>query len=281
MKDWIYERIDWMDWQLGPEWTLIHYWHFNSLPSGVLADGVVPEHSIVQGASISYLGAGDGYMDQVDDGTLLNADLSTPAGKGLRVRNPADSRELVLNIPTTGFKDISISYAVKRTTNGAREQSLYYQTTSDGEWYHLPAIIDVLEHYQLFTFDLAEIEEANNNPNLAVKVLFEGEFAAGESGNNRFDNITVEGLEMEVNAIDDTSSKLNLYYNNQQIYVVNPLSNSANVNVFDINGRLVASYNANSSGVNVFPFAPQAGVYIVQLINQKETFTRKIVAGGW
>ncbi len=173
--------------------VLLHYWHFNNLPGGTLT-AVAADMTLIGNALITYPGSGSGYMDLVTEGTILNARLDTAAGNALRVRNPASSRELLLTLPTTGYEQIRLSYAVQRTSNGAQEQTLYYRTSATADWIQFDAPFTILESFQLMTFDFSSITAVNNSPEFAIRLLFGGSNASGTSGNNRFDNITLEGL---------------------------------------------------------------------------------------
>lgn len=175
--------------QSGPQ--LLHYWHFNDLPSGTLT-AVAADHTLLGNATITYPGSGDGYMDRVNEGSTLNAHLDAPAGNALRVRNPADTRELLLALPTTGYEQVLLSFAVQRTTNGAQEQTLFYRTSQAGDWVQFGPPISITESFELFSFDFSAIADANNNPDLVIRILFGGTNASGSSGNNRFDNMVVE-----------------------------------------------------------------------------------------
>lgn len=174
--------------------VLLHYWHFNNLPSGILTE-VPADHTVLTAATITYPGAGVGYMDRVnDEGTVLNARMDEPAGRALRVRNPSDTRELHLTLPTTGYQDIVLRYAATRTTNGAQGQALFYRTAQTADWVQFGAASTVTLDYDLFEYDFRAIAAVNDNPEFAVRILFGGSNAGGSSGNNRFDNITVEGV---------------------------------------------------------------------------------------
>ena len=175
---------------------LLHYWHFNTLPEGTLSS-VSADFSFSSGARITYPGSGAGYMDRVNDGTSLNARMLELPGYALRVRNPSDTRQLLLELPTTGYENILLSYSVNRTSNGAEQQSVYYRLNSEGPWLLWGDAIDIAEEYQLFTFDFSTVPGVNDNPEFAVQILFGGSNASGASGNNRFDNITLEGLPLE------------------------------------------------------------------------------------
>ncbi len=192
MTDWLMERTNWMDQQLGRPSTLIHYWHFNNLTSGNLTS-IPADYSVGNNASVTYSGTGSGYMDRVNDGTLLNASIGQPAGEALRVRNPSSNRELIFSLPTSGYDDIVFRYVVKRTTNGARQQTVYYRTSDHSDWVIFSDTLNITETYRQFRFNFAGIEEAADNPHFSIRILFHGEEASGTSGNNRFDNISLEG----------------------------------------------------------------------------------------
>lgn len=178
--------------QLEPR--LLHYWHFNDLPGGVLS-AVSADFTLLGGAVITYPGTGDGYMDRVkDEGTALNARQGQSAGHALRVRNPADTRELLLNLPTTGYQDVVLRYAFVRTSNGAQEQRLYYRTADDAGWTAFGDVVEVTQEFQLFQYDFSGVAGVDDNAQFAVRILFGGDNAGGSSGNNRIDNVTVDAV---------------------------------------------------------------------------------------
>ena len=178
-----------------PPLALLHYWHFNNLPAGTLGS-IHADYSFTASASLSYPGSGAGYLDRVDDGSSLNADQDILPGYALRVRNPSDTRQLELLLPTNGHKNIRLSYAAKRTINGAEQQAIFYRTTT-GHWMQFGEFISITEDYQLVDVDFSALEEANNNPGFAVRVVFQGRQAPETSGNNRLDNISLHGLPAE------------------------------------------------------------------------------------
>jgi hypothetical protein len=175
---------------------LIHYWHFNNLASGTLTT-VNPDSSLVSGANITYPGTGAGYLDNVNPGSSENTRYSTAVGLGLRPRNPSDTRYFLMAVPTTGFEKIVIKFATAKTTQGATDQN--YEYTVDGtNWIttglsktnHKPSTEPT---FDLVTLDFSAISSVNNNSKFAVRIAFGGTTASGSSGNNRFDNITVDG----------------------------------------------------------------------------------------
>ncbi|MCA1745539.1 MAG: CotH kinase family protein, partial [Bacteroidales bacterium] len=184
------------------EYHLIHYWHFNNLPEGLLSPLQADHTQMETQVSISYPGTGDGYMDRVNDGTDLNIKNSVEAVRALRVRNPSDTRHLELLIPTTGYEDIHLSYAVTRTGSGAELQNIWYRTSHSGNWVLFQEELLITEVYQLIDLDFSNLREVENNDEFSVKIEFTGTAASGTSGNNRFDNIAVEGYRVSTSQND-------------------------------------------------------------------------------
>lgn len=177
---------------------LVHYWHFNALPSGTLTDPVVADFTAtgVGAAVITYPGTGAGYMDQVSPGSTLNLQMSQEAGLGLRPRNPANTRELLFVVPSTNFDRLVVTFATMRSSNGAAQQEFYYSANGGTDWVKVGEAYDIALDWELKTVDLSAIPAVNNNAGLQFKILFVGAGSDGSSGNNRFDNITVQGYNL-------------------------------------------------------------------------------------
>lgn len=163
--------------------TLIHYWNFNN--TGNL---LTPTNTIGSGA----IAVGGAY-DDVTPGTLLNTRNSSDSASAFRVRNP--STTMTLNLPTTGYKEAVLSFAVMRTGNGAQSNIITY--TIDGTNYISTGLssntITVTETWTAYSIDFSGIAGVNDNSNFAVKITFDiGNTNA--SGNNRYDNITLDAL---------------------------------------------------------------------------------------
>jgi hypothetical protein len=179
------------DYNKSPD-VVLHYWHFNDLQDEII--GEVPADFTITGTpKILYLGYGGGYMDRVNDGTTENSVFDTDAGYALRVRNPSNLRDLYLFLPTTGYEEIILSYVVKRTTNGQTIQNIYYSTEEVVNWTLFESNISITEDYQIISLDFSEITETDDNQFFAVKIVFGGEGISGVDGNNRFDNIVLNG----------------------------------------------------------------------------------------
>ena len=178
---------------------LFQYWNFNALPSGTLTT-IAPDASLINinSAAITYTGSGAGYMDQFGPGSILNSQNNDVAGLGLRLRNPSDTRNLLITASTSGYKNVIVKFATARSSAaGASIQN--YSYSIDGTNFvttNLPVITfspNIDPTYDIVTLDFSSITGANNNPNFIVKINFAGTEATGNTGNNRIDNITFQG----------------------------------------------------------------------------------------
>lgn len=173
---------------------LVHYWHFNNLPDGNLSL-VQSDLSKIGGAEISYEGSGNGYFDRTNssEGSNINLQDNVNSGRALRVRNPSNTRHLLIKIPSTGYGDLVLSFDAMRTNNGSQNQSLYYSTNGGNDWQLLEANYTIKDAFQNFSFTIADAATYDNS-DLQFKIEFTGPNNDGNSGNNRIDNISLHGV---------------------------------------------------------------------------------------
>lgn len=180
------------------ESEVIHYWHFNGLPTGTLTAPIPADVSKLTGTDISYPGTGAGYIDRVTPGTDLNARPGVEAGNGLRPRNPSNTRELLILAPSNGYEKLVISYALQRSSPaGAEQQQLQYSVDGGATWVTIGAAYDLTAldpTWERKSFSLEAITAVNNKASLRFRIQFLGPAAAGTSGNHRVDNLVIEGV---------------------------------------------------------------------------------------
>lgn len=174
--------------------TLMHYWNFNNNTS--VAAISTPTFSTGNSATLNAVLSGITAIDfaggtgQNFSVLNLNAQNGDAFGAHLRFNDPIGSA-LVFTIPTTGFQDIVVKFATRRSGSGAGSQLWSYSI--DGSTYaSFTTITPNNGDPALATLDFSSITAANNNANFKIKV----EFAVGLGGtvgNNRFDNFTVGG----------------------------------------------------------------------------------------
>ena len=143
-------------------------------------------------------------------GTTTNARLGDPAGQSLTLQggtsNANNGRNLTLSLSTLGFSNIIVTFATQGTTTGFNGNQFQYSldgiTFIDFGAPYVPATT-----FGLFTFDLSSIAGLNNNPTAAFRIVFNG--ATSASGNNRIDNLVVEGTAItETEPIPEPASLL-------------------------------------------------------------------------
>lgn len=273
-----------------PVSQLIHYWHFNNLPDGTLTS-VQSDFSEIQGALIRYPGTGEGYMDRrthrdEDPVSNLNLQLGQEPDQGavLRARNPSNTRSLIIETPTNGYKNINLTFATTRTNNGATQQEVYYSSDGGAEWhfsgqsYTLP----ILPDWDLISIDLSGIENVNNNDDLQFKVVFSGNNTSGSSGNNRFDNISVSGV------LSNTASETPTYASYLSVrpnpakdfftlYIGNENNPKGVLRIYTVAGNIVKEHNINQAQTPVFIGDLKQGLYILSFINEKGIATKRLI----
>jgi|GEM_PF-801331 len=286
--------------------ALVHYWNFNNLTTAyhnpnipalkadysVLDTNITSlQYKLVPGTSSSYLGYVDNYpvlpTDLDTNNRAING-VATPSGNSYRFRNPVDSAYLVFYIPSINYKNLVFSYAVMASsfTSGALRNNYAYSLDSGATW----KTTGLSQTYDTTTlqFSLKTIQitdtAAYNNPRLAFKITpsLNGTATSGTSGNNRFDNVTLDGVIMDTSFhYHSHVSVPNVAANNYTLTVYpNPASSSVTIAtgaatektiiVYDIAGKMVYMKTANTQNVNIAvgTFAP--GMYHV-LVHENTT----------
>jgi putative Ig domain-containing protein len=184
---------------------LLDYWNFNNTAS--LSTLIAPT-STINGGTLSFdfttVASTTGYYDSVSDTVhvLVNQQNGDPAGNALRVRNPC--LDMVIALPTTNYKNIVLNFGAEASSasKAALIDSVYY--TTDGTTYINSGISPLAfslsgyydnpgtNSYAFETYDFSSIPAVNNNPDFKVKIVFTSG-NLNTSGNDRFDNITLQG----------------------------------------------------------------------------------------
>jgi len=273
-----------------PESQLIHYWHFNNLPDGTLTS-VQSDFSEVDGAQITYPGTGAGYMDrrthrEEDPVSNLNLLMGQEPNQGavLRVRNPSDTRSLIIKTPSNGYKDIILTFATTRTNNGATQQEVYYSTDGGNQWHfsgHSHAL-SILPNWELINIDLSDVEAVNNNADLQFKLVFTGNNASGTSGNNRFDNISVSGVLSNTTSITPAyESYISIHPNPANDFFTFNIGQQVKpdgiLRIYTIAGTIVKEHNINQAQTPVFIGDLKQGIYIISFLSEKGIATKRLI----
>ena len=212
---------------------LIHFWFFGGdLPNDTPLEQIEPTYQLVEGSMISYHSALEGYPFDPNHPNWRKASLERrnaptalnylPQGngwipydqsgmRGIQVRQPftGDGGEntLYLHIPTTGHEEIVVRFAAKDQGDSAElmaaeELLIDYSAGGNGSWTTEgldETSLELLhEAYQVFEVSLSQVESANDNPDLVLRIRFDGPNMDLDQGDRvAFNNISVEGVPFE------------------------------------------------------------------------------------
>lgn len=278
--------------------TLIHYWNFNGF-SGPYNNPNIPvfhanysaidtgKASIVYqlepGTSSSY----GGYIDSVA-GDTMNARMGAPAGVAMRLRNPSDSMELRIYAPTTGYKAVAIKYVVESssTASGQLEQLFDYSVDSGATWKTtgLNMTIDSISQAQfqgtswgLISLNFGTDTSVNNNAKLVFRIKFSGNTSLTK-GNNRFDNLTVEGTSLTqapsgIATVSPAEAAYNLFPNpaSGTVTIATPSTENKTVAIYNLSGQKMNMIRSNEQMVTVNISSLPQGVYYAYIVSGNHT----------
>lgn len=230
--------------------VLVHAWHFNALPAVGAVTAVAADVAGIGQPLITYPGTGTGTMDAVT-GTATGAEPGVAGGTGLRVRNPSDTRELLLELPLNGHELPRLEMTIWRSAEGPRDVALQYACDAAGiDWHGLGSAIAPTEAPARFVWDFSGVGAAANNPHFRVRLLFRGTEAAGVTGNTRIDNIAVRARPLVGSAVPDPdvpsavaglglSASPNPFNPATTIHLRVPQAGPVDVAIYDVAGRRV------------------------------------------
>jgi hypothetical protein len=193
-------------------------WNFND--SNLNVDhGSGTLTTTINAANVSFAA---GTTNNARQGDLAGQALSLQGGTG----TANNGRNITFNVSTLGFSNIIVSFATQGTSTGFNSNQFQYSL--DGI-----SFIDFGSPYVPATafgavplvFSLAAIVGLNDNPNAAFRIVFNG--ASSSTGNNRIDNIVVEGTSMESSTIPEPASVLLLLSGLGGLYKIRRRNKSA------------------------------------------------------
>jgi hypothetical protein len=238
---------------------LVHYWNFNLFDSE--ANHMAPGFT-AGGGNLTYIAGGTSANDYLN-GTgqnfnvlNLNARNGDVPGNHLRINNPIGST-LIFSLPTTGYNDVVFKFATRRSGSGAGSQVIAYSV--DGTTFTDLATIDPNNgDPALQTFDFSTIPASDNNPDFKIRITFLLG-AGGAVGNNRFDNVTLDGTSAGGDVLPPSAAFLPLNAATGQpvntvpsITFNEPVRNIDNMPVDDVNADALVTFKLNdASGADV------------------------------
>ena len=175
-----------------PPYTLLHYWNFNDTTNLMVPTFSVGGGSLaIDPGAETEIKAGDGQGFAAE-----NAQLDDEAGSHLRINNPLGA-VVQIALPTLGYKDVVVRYETRRSGSGAGEQRIEY-SLNGVDFTSLTAVATFDASPVVHEFNFQDVPGVSDNRQFALRIGFEtGD--GGTAGNNRFDNLTVEGRALRAN----------------------------------------------------------------------------------
>lgn len=240
MKNWLSERLAWMDTQLGPkpENRLHYFWAFtDELPNNTPLETIDATYSQTgQQASIRYHSSLDGYpfdnshpdwrrasMERRNRPTALNYRTIGNEGRayteermrGLQIRQPfqgsGGETELLFHLPSENLSDLLFSFAVMNE-DAAEQLRIDYSTDPDGPVWTTSGLNlntpDLTDEYRLWQIDFSSVPEVNDNPDFKIRIRFGSDNPSADEGNRvTFNNISLEAsMETDPGDLDPDES---------------------------------------------------------------------------
>jgi hypothetical protein len=170
--------------------TTIAYWNFNNATNQGPADlGVSYQAPNINATMTTNFEAANVLAFA---GSTVNAQFGDPAGQALGLQggtnNINNGRHVTIQLTTSHWQDLMMSYATQRTSTGFNSQTLSWSTNGT-TFTTVGAHTAIPTSFALHTWDLSGITALNNAPNVWLRLTFDG--ATSASGNNRIDNLVI------------------------------------------------------------------------------------------
>jgi hypothetical protein len=205
--------------------------------------------------------------------------------RGLQIKQPFQhnglENQLIFEFSSFGYQDILFGFAAK-DENAADAILVDYSISENTPVWTTTGLtstsLDLSDEYQLYEIDFSSIEAVNNNPNLKIRLRFDGENMTQDNGDRvTFNNFSIKGIP-ETFAITDpiTALQFNIYPNpvSEELYIVHGY-NKVNYNLFSVDGKLIQNGLLNGLKINMSNL--QSGLYILQLEVDGKKEIKKIV----
>lgn len=171
---------------------LIHYWNFND-PAGSGNPWPQPIAANHGTGSLTYsfesgIVSFAGTTENARQGAVSGQSFSIQGGTGLE----NNGRHFQLNFSALGYEDLVFSYATRGTASGFNSQRAEFSVDNGSTWTHIGTETGsrATAFYRV-AYDLSAFQSVQGAANVIIRVVLNG--ATNETGNNRFDNIAIDG----------------------------------------------------------------------------------------
>lgn len=282
---------------------LIHYWHFNNLTLVDTTSASMPSIGPINAdnsaidvtkATIWYYQStfvdttrADFYLAVAGDYDTMNLRMGAVSGNALRLRNPSNNMEVRIYLPSTNYNNLALKFGTEGSsrTSGMLLQNYDYSTdsgatwkttglsmTSDsaGVWIGGGATINPV--FSLVSLNFGTDATVNNNPKLVFRIKFSGnaDTLSTSSGNNRFDNVTLDGdaiSHVSVPVVVSAETSYTLYPNpvSTTLNLTSDIAGTKTVMIHDLAGKTVFAGLADGKDFSLNVADLQSGMYFISI----------------
>ncbi|MEM6334120.1 MAG: PEP-CTERM sorting domain-containing protein [Planctomycetota bacterium] len=187
---------------------VIAYWNqnSNSLPGGGFGFETTdfPQAADLGAGSLTLAdfdtSATSGVFDTIQSfaGTTVNAQPSVSSGGSLAPQNGSggvnNGMSIDLTVSTDNFEDIIVSWAQRGTSTGFDSRAFSYSIDGGTNFVLVGTDSGSLgSSWATETYDLSAVTAVDDQSSVIFRITLDGGSTTSSSGNNRFDNITIEG----------------------------------------------------------------------------------------
>lgn len=230
--------------------AVLHYWNFNDPPGANWGSNPINATSTIGGGVITH---NFNPVPQSFNGTTTNNENNDLAGSAFCPQGGTslvnNGKSIIIDLPTTNYENIILSYAAQRTTTGFTTQTISYSL--DGTFNDevvIEAFTSILTSFEIKSISFVNVSGAEHNPNFKVKVTFTG--ATDANGNNRIDNLKITGtliLTRDIIAAGNSLSNESLTeaLDNKSFFSFGLRSDDGAINFTSINLTIEGTYSSS------------------------------------
>ena len=275
----------------GDSLDLITFWYFDTdMPNNTPLESLVPYYSQNEGAEIIFKSALEGYpfhedhplwrkasMERRNQPTPLNyrpealddQEYDPEDMRALQIKQPfqneGNENKLFLHLPTTGYENIALSFALMN--EGAIDAILVdYALSDQNNWTTEGLLFDHFEtgeEYTLFRADFSHLEEAADNEEFRIRLRFETEDPFADHGDRiTFNNIALEGIPVIPTMVSapEKPEQLVVFPNPVKQGSVVYLNKKTDLRIYDLHGRKILDLQ---NVISLDPGALSPGIYLL------------------
>lgn len=244
--------------------------------------------------------------DYSSNPTYFSSSDSAFGNNFVRTRNPSDSSEFLIYIPTTGYKNIMFDFAISASSSKGPNYGIFSYTDDGGHlWRNLTTVMDTFNisgtkrpdtlqlqnpttaasNWYPCQINFSSDDSVNNNPNFIVRIRMAGVNSDHQtSGNSRWDNMAFLGTSTgtgvdEVNQNGGYTIFPNPAPSSGVVNIVSHYTGDKIVTLYDALGQVVCTTKNHDIETVLHTNSLMAGLYVVE-INEIATgnkYTQKVV----